>query len=165
MLICKSCLVECYFLRCNRLLDCFFAAVGFVLFAIMRNIYFLIFKADKRSMLIILVRVRSFCILIFVAVILDVKRELFLALIFMLCRCGHHNIFQHKLVIVGVVQLVLNHCWCGSHWLYLHFHNVLHRDPHILSINFDFRPVFAWIWTVPLLGLVIAAVVATRTAN
>ncbi len=65
------------------------------------------------------------------------------------------------MIVVGVVQFVLDQGRSRSNWLDFHLHDVLHCDAHVVPINLNFRPILARVRSIPLLGLVIAAVVAT----
>ncbi len=71
-----------------------FAAARLVLLAVIRDVYFLIFKADQRGMLVVLVRLVIFGIRLLIPIVLNIKRKLFLALVVMLRRRWHQNVFQ-----------------------------------------------------------------------
>jgi hypothetical protein len=50
-----------------------FAAARLVLLAVIRDVYFLIFKADQRGMLVVLVRLVIFGIRLLIPIVLNVK--------------------------------------------------------------------------------------------
>jgi len=129
----------------------------------------MVFKTNQRGMFVVLLlRLLTFLIVfIFSSNFPHIKRKLLLAVVFILSSRWHQNVFQSKLIIVGVVKLILNHCRSCRHWLNFKWNNIIRYHTQVISINLD-------VWTSlairtrdvsSLLSLVFATIITTRATN
>jgi len=109
----------------------------FVLFAVVRDVYFVVLEAYQGRMLVVLVLLQSLLVEGLAAVILHVKREFLLSLHIILRCCRHQDVLQSQLVIVRVIKLILYQGRSGRNGLNFQGNNVLHRDSHVIPIYLD----------------------------